>query len=533
MSTLISPTPDVIAASYAGALYGLELSNTDIVVVNSTAAANGGNINSLLNSVFNADFSSYTNAQVAAIVAHNVGLAGTLATAATVYITDTLNAAVPGTQGQTIATILRLFAGLTSDPTWGAAALAWNSQVTTADNYANNAANMTRAPLSVGFTSTLTGTGAIFNGGIGNHTFNGTASDGGGGASGNTFNGSYFITGGAGVNTLNISPNFAIGAGDAVTSLQTDSIWAHVSHIQNVVIATNAGAQNITTGADFNTAFAQGINLMEISSGGAITDDMSSFSGAATLVTSSGAGAQTITTGSGLATVNATSTAGALTINGANLTAVIATTTGAGAQTIGTTNGAALVTVTATDVSGSQTITSTSPLAVSVNATSVSGQQSITTGLGNDIITLSNDTAGATINAGAGTNTIVLGVGHSAVDAITVTGLVGARDNITYFSLSVSDTLALGTTVVLTSAQLGGGFTVTNGIATGGTNVAFMAAAESSTTAGVVAHNDGNNTYVVASDGSGNSAHASIIELVGVNTATAVGGGGATAIHIL
>ena len=102
--------------------------------------------------------------------------------------------------------------------------------------------------------------------------------------------------------------------------------------------------------------------------------------------------------------------------------------------------------------------------------------------------------------------------------------------------MAVSDTLALGSTTLLNSAQLGGGFTVTTGIATaaGATLASFLAAATTSMTAGVVAFNNGTDTYVVASDGLASGAADTVVELVGITNATAVGGAAAaTMIHIV
>ena len=162
-------TPDVAAVGVAAALYGIALDHVDIAAVNGIAAANGGSINSLANAVYIRDFTGMTNQQVANLVAANVipttggsavPNAAILQSGAAAYILEQLNAAVPGTQGQTIATILSMFSGLQSDVTWGAAATAWSVNVTNADNYANNPANTTRTPFggtgNAGQTYTLT-----------------------------------------------------------------------------------------------------------------------------------------------------------------------------------------------------------------------------------------------------------------------------------------------------------------------------------------------------------------------------------------
>ena len=246
--------------------------------------------------------------------------------------------------------------------------------------------------------STFTLTNGIDNitGGTANDVFLATYNDGMTGtlAIGDTLNG------GAGNDTLNISP---IGIA-AITP--PDSIWGHISNIENIVIGTtDAGAQTITTGASFQAAFAAaGVHLTTTSGAGAITVDMTSFTGAETLATTSGAGAQTITTGSGLATVTAISAAGAETITGVGLASVNATSV-AGAQTV---IGAHLVTVNVTSAGGAETVTSTGLANVTVHATSTAGVQTINTGAGADVITATTTAAINIINSGAGNDTITI-----------------------------------------------------------------------------------------------------------------------------
>ena len=187
----------------------------------------------------------------------------------------------------------------------------------------------------VGTTFTLTTAVDNIVGAPGSDTFNGTYSDGGIGG-GNTFQIGDTLAGGGGANnTLNITPTIAISGGAAATSL-VDALWADITGIQNVNVTTGAGAINITTGTNFNHAFATGgVDLTTTSTGGAINIDMGTvpFTGAATLITTSTGGAQTIVTGSGPAAVTASSGAGAITVSGSDLLSVSATTTGAGAQT--------------------------------------------------------------------------------------------------------------------------------------------------------------------------------------------------------
>jgi len=267
-------------------------------------------------------------------------------------------------------------------------------------------------------TFTLTSDIDNFVGGAGNDTFKATYNDGATGTWGLLDK----LNGGGGIDTLNITP---IGVA-AITP--ADGYWKHISNIEKVVIgSTGPGAQTITTGAFFNAAFAAaGVVLKTTSLAGAITIDMSSFTGQAALTTVSTDGAQAITTGTDFATITATSTAGALTINGAGLATVKATTTGAGAQNIGDANGggANLTTVTANSGGGAQTIISTSSSAVTVAAESTAGVQTISTAGGDDVITASTTAAINTITTGAGNDKVT--VLATATGGYQIDGGIGA-----------------------------------------------------------------------------------------------------------
>jgi hypothetical protein len=380
---------------------------------------------------------------------------------------------------------------------------------------------------------TLTTAVENIQGSSGADTFVGTSSDGGS----NTFNLGDTLAGNGGIDSLTLTPSDP----DAATSL-ADGLWANVSGIEKLSVTSGMGGISIATGAAFEAAFApSGVYLTATTTDGAINIDSAAFTGAETLVTSSGAGAQTLVTGSGVANVAATSADGSLAISGAALVGVSAKTTGTGAQTIGdlTGGGAKLVSVTADAGSGAQSIYSTSTSTVTVQATAAGGPQTIVTGSGNDTIIIGSSASTGSINGGGGADSIFLGATHTGVDQITVTpgeSSQTAFDTITNFSMTVSDTLSLGSTTMLDSAQLGGGFTVTDGIATadGATLADFLAAATASTTVGVVAFSDGIDTYVVASDGVAAGDGDSLVKLVGITNATAVGtSADATTIHIV
>lgn len=295
-----------------------------------------------------------------------------------------------------------------------------------------------------------------------------------------TFNIGDVLDGGGGTaDTLSIT----VGA-EAINP--TDNYWSNITNIENVVFnTTGAGAQTITTGGEFNRAFATaGVGLTAQTTSGAINIDMSAFTGdAAITAITSVAGAQTIVTGNtGTATVTATSNAGAQTITGANLGTVTATAI-TGAQTIVTGNtgiatvtaisnagaqtitGGNLGTVTATVITGEQTIISTGAGAVTVDATSGSGATTIVTGAGNDTITLyATDAVGAnTITGGAGADTITL-----------VTGDFAAKDTIVQADgdskTMTTNTITGGTISAGQTITFGNGLDIINGFV-GGTDV--------------------------------------------------------------
>ena len=237
------------------------------------------------------------------------------------------------------------------------------------------------------------------------------------------------LNGNAGIDTLNITP---IGV---AAIAPPDTLWNNIFNIEKIVInPTFDGAQTFTTGAAFQAAFGgAGINLKTTSGAGAITTDMSSFTGAIALTTISDAGAQTLTMGAGLATVIATSTAGAQTITtGTGLATVMATST-AGAQTIA---GANLASVKITSTAGGQTITSTGVASVIVEAISIAGVQTITTGAGADVISATTTAATNIITSGAGNDTVT--VLASATGNYTIHG---NEDNDTIIGGAGNDTI--------------------------------------------------------------------------------------------
>lgn len=234
-----------------------------------------------------------------------------------------------------------------------------------------------------------------------------------------TFGISDVLNGGAGNDTLDIDTNHV----GALTPI--DSYWSDITNIEKVVIMGGAGAQTITTDTAFETAFGvRGVDFATTSDAGAITIDMTTFTGAAVITTVSTDGAQTITSGTGVTTVTATSTAGAQTITGPGITEVVAISTH-GAQTI---TGENLQDVTATSDDGAQTITGSHIFTVNahtagaqtitmgsgpnvVTADSTAANNAIATKGGNDVISTDNATGGYTVDAGSGNDYVTGGLG--------------------------------------------------------------------------------------------------------------------------
>ena len=133
--SFVFPTNASQVQAFAGALYGVQVGTTTMAQVNADIAANGG-LASTLNSYYSATFGGATTASVATTVATNLGLTGDALTSGAAYVEAQLNAAAPAARGAVISSIVNLFANLSADATFGAAASAWNTKVTTAVSYA-------------------------------------------------------------------------------------------------------------------------------------------------------------------------------------------------------------------------------------------------------------------------------------------------------------------------------------------------------------------------------------------------------------
>lgn len=431
--------------------------------------------------------------------------------------------------------------------------------VTLIDTLGNQAVSSLSNPtMSVDYLAAfvdLTTANDNFNGSGSNDTFTGTF---GNGAGPYTFNTGDVINGLGGIDTLNITTG-------AEASTPPDNLWAGKTNFEKVIFQSlGNGAQVITTGAAFETAFAaNGIDLTAKTLLGAIDINLTTFTGAATIKTiTTGSGAHTITTGSGVSTVAATGiAAGAQTVNGVGLTTVNATINGAGDQTIGTTTGGNLTTVNATILAaGSQTIQSTSNSNVTIVAKAASGAQTITTAGGDDHITTTG-AAGQTaiIISGAGDDVIIASLGDDSItggtgkDTMTGGGGVdhfkfgtdgsvigSAMDIITDFNKVGADIMSFGAgTAVLLTADITALVAGSNVNTTAGGLISFHATDNTFAkmviaiqadlqldAAGSVAmFVDSGNTYVYYAGAAAGNADDQLIQLTGITTLTTMIGG--------
>lgn len=270
---------------------------------------------------------------------------------------------------------------------------------------------------------------------------------------------------------------------DVITLAAATSVSWTVGGFANTVATGNGGVLSVTT-AGITDLAATAINAASMTAGNSLklvatlTDDAGNGNTAAFGVTgSAGADSITVTGGAGYG--------GAITISSA-------------LGTVGKT--------------------------VDLSGVSAAGAISITTGAGVD--TISSAALASTIKGGAGADLITLAANAQTLDYTTANQTTTtAYDLVSTFGVN-SDIIDIAGTALLTAAQLGtSGWTVGTGFATktGATLSDFITAFSTSLTAGAVAFNDGANTYVAYSDGTGAvTTSDQIVQLTGISTATAI-----------
>lgn len=134
----------VVITRFANALYGYQLGKLTYDAVQADVSRSG--LDATLNGYYQSSFGSMTNAQVTAkllanlgIVAGANGLTADNVAAASGYILGQLNGATASTRGVVVKNILDLWANIGDDAglgaTYGAAASAWNAQVSNGMEY--------------------------------------------------------------------------------------------------------------------------------------------------------------------------------------------------------------------------------------------------------------------------------------------------------------------------------------------------------------------------------------------------------------
>ncbi len=125
---------NVVVARAAASIWGLKLGYaTTQAVLNQLNS--GESLNNIINAAFNDSYAGMSNAAVAAMVVGNLGLSGQPATDATTFILSNI-AGNTATRGSVLAGLVNQFSLLTADPTYGAAARAFNDKVNAAATYA-------------------------------------------------------------------------------------------------------------------------------------------------------------------------------------------------------------------------------------------------------------------------------------------------------------------------------------------------------------------------------------------------------------
>lgn len=213
---------------FANALYNLQVGSTTMSQVQSDIATLGG-VDATLNYYFNYINGSQSNAQVAetllanfGLVAGQNGLTDVTVGYARDYIVGAL-AAVPADQrGAAVADIAAAFASLASDATYGAAATAWNAEVTAAIAYTG--AEDTVAGDVVDFFR-LTAERDIISGTAGADVFDADVIQVGG-PQVNTLATGDILNGGAGLDTLDaqVTNGLYMGSGNMPIQPQTAGI---------------------------------------------------------------------------------------------------------------------------------------------------------------------------------------------------------------------------------------------------------------------------------------------------------------------
>lgn len=446
MAFTIVDTQTIIARN-AGALYGVAVGYTNM---NSYVSQVGSNVDAFLNTVYTNSVGTASTADVASVLITNLGITGdstdptSAAGQAKSYIVGQLNAVAYTARGAVVNNILSLFSNLTTDPTFGSLATAWNTKVTNAKNYASISTNgdttFTGVSTAQGQTFTLTTGIDIKTGGTGDDTFDGSVNANGTA----TFTSVDQLNGGDGTDYLvaglaggNIAAKLSnIENAELITSAATTFDLINTTGLNSLTMRNSSAALTVnnigsTTGTsftlqdqssdvnlNFSNAALSGANTFTLNLSGAQSD----AAGGADIVISQQAGSdstglETLTIASGGSNANFIED---LTVQNGSATSTISTlkVTGSQSLTISSNTAGALATslrtVDASGMTGTTGLSATFGATAAVTVTGSGGSDTLTfnannanstiaAGGGNDVVSITNFDTNDSISGGAGT----------------------------------------------------------------------------------------------------------------------------------
>lgn len=128
---------NTVVGRAAASIWGLKLGNATMNAVLTQINATPGGVNDVVNQAFNNSYASYGNADIAAAFVNNLGLTGQARTDGIAYTVAQLDGVASTARGAKLLEIANQFAGITSDPLYGAFATEWNAKVAAAVAYSS------------------------------------------------------------------------------------------------------------------------------------------------------------------------------------------------------------------------------------------------------------------------------------------------------------------------------------------------------------------------------------------------------------
>ncbi|MGZ5051290.1 MAG: beta strand repeat-containing protein [Methylobacter sp.] len=463
MAGFILVSTQTIIARNAGALYGLEVGNSNMT---SYVSQVGSSMDAFLNTVYTNSVGTTDTGTVADVLITNLGITGdstdptSAAGQAKSYIVGQLNAVAYTARGAVVNNILSMFSNLSTDPTFGTFATNWNNKVSNAVTYAQTSGNADTNFANVstavnGQTFTLTTGSDTLIGTANNDTFNATLS-----SSAQTLNPGDNLDGAAGTgDILNVTSTIT-GNGSTTTVAGVT-----LNNIETVAVQ-NLGSNG--TAGQFNTVVLDGTNYTgatslqaNYSTGGV------SFTNLKNIVNVSA-------TGNGTATgTGATLSIGyqAAVIAGTNDSATIALNGNGSAKTANnfldiTENGIENLTLTSTGTASFAKITDSALKTLTITGDKALDLSAGTNPFAGSSVDASSASKVQTVNASAFTGDLTIDMsGNAANTYVSITGGSG-NDTITVRDIDKNSTIAGGAGTADTIA-------VTNINSTAGTTDAF------------------------------------------------------------